>query len=124
MSLLFACRVRKRKGSSDASAAGGGEPRQQGAPSGGKGWMLPLRIDLEQGDEHKGAPVDLGVWQDQTPGHQALKTAPGPAKLPAAKIEDVDVETARAPARAEAATGAAFEALHEPQQGRRAQVCG
>jgi hypothetical protein len=84
--------------------------------------MLPLRIDLEQGDEHKGAPVDLGVWQDQTPGHQALKTAPGPAKLPAAKIQDVDVETAWAPACAEASPGAALQALHEPQQRRRAHV--
>jgi hypothetical protein len=86
--------------------------------------MLPMWVDLEQGDENKCAAVNLGVRQDQAPGRPALKTAPGPAKPPTAKVEDVDVETARAPARTEAATGAAFEALHEPQQGRRAQVCG
>jgi hypothetical protein len=77
--------------------------------------MLPLRIDLKQGNEHKGAPVNLWVWQDQAPGYQVLKTAPGPAKPSAAKVEDVDVKTAWPPAGAEAAAGPAFEALHEPQ---------
>src|SRR5262245_34191406 len=75
---LFACRSRKRKGSAHAPAAGRWEPRKQGASAGGKGWMLPVRVDLEQGYEHECAPINLGVGQDQAPGRRARKTAPGP----------------------------------------------
>src|SRR5262249_1803502 len=59
----------------------------------------------------------------EEPGQWARKSAGGPAKPPAAKIENVNVKTARGPAGAEAAAGAALEALHEPQQRSRAEAC-
>jgi hypothetical protein len=61
--------------------------------------------------------MHLGVRQQQL---AAPSSSSRPADLPAAEVQDVDVELSRSPVAAEPTAGPAFEALEETKEcGRR-----
>jgi hypothetical protein len=82
--------------------------------------MAPMGIDLEKRDENKGARVHLGMRENEI---SAVAPSAGPAQLPAAIIEDVDVETAWTPAGAQTPSRAPLDALDKPQQRCGRQMC-
>src|SRR5689334_25284856 len=86
---------------------------KQGARAGAEHGVAPVRRELCQRHEHKGAPVRLGMRQDQP--RPATPTA-WPAQAPAAVVQDVDIERARPQRPAGAAAGLAFQALDEAQE--------
>jgi hypothetical protein len=75
--------------------------------------MAPEGRDLLQGKQNEGAPVHLRMRQQQlTPPSSPA----GPAYLPAAEIEDINVELARPPMAAKPPAGPAFDAFEGPEQ--------
>ena len=83
-----------------------------------------MRGDLEQRRQHERAFVHFRVWQDETPTLglvlgpvPVLTSVLGPANPPAAVVEDIDVEAARSPARAQPATCPPLDLLDKAQQG-------
>jgi hypothetical protein len=78
-----------------------------------------MRIDVEKGHEDEGAAMHLWMRQNEPPA----QAPPGwPTEAPATMVDDVDVEGARPPMRAEAPASLPFDALDKPQQRRGCRI--
>src|SRR5262245_23255664 len=75
--------------------------------------MAPGGCHLTQGQKHERPPVHFRMGQLQLAAPSASVRV---ADLPAAEIQDVDVQWSRSPVAAKAASGLALDALQRPQK--------
>jgi len=78
--------------------------------------MAPIGCDIKERPEHEGTLMRERMGQDERPGPGTLEVGPPspPMTDETVIIDDVDIERARAPGSAPAATRAALDPLQHP----------